>query len=424
MASSTGGARARTDAELIAATRRGDDDAYAELAARHEGAALRLASRLRESAPDKLVSDALAAVRSELRAAAGPNQAFRPHLLMTLRRSAQSRTGRLRVDGRSLRPGISDSHGELRAALTPALVRAFRSMPESGQVALWHTEVDAEPLLDTAALLGVAATDIAELAFGARDTLRAAQLADHRGTVATGPCRWSGDRLAAHSQGRLSAPDTARVDEHLQACARCTELYPAVATLEKDLAGVVATIVLGPAAWAYLDRAAPYARGLAGGAAHGLTTRAAVFAGVGVFMVTAGLVGATAFTDGERTRVQYAEGLVGPRTAATKAPVPIPLPVLGPQSGSGSTGESDESRGNRTASPASARPLAPVPLPQARRSADATSAPVTDPAAREAPAAPAAEARELDLGVGSVEVRPRSGPLGLPGVGLDTRLFR
>ncbi|MGQ0625972.1 MAG: zf-HC2 domain-containing protein [Sporichthyaceae bacterium] len=419
MASSPGGARARTDAELIAATRRGDDASYATLADRHREAAMRLAVRLSERSPQKLVDGALAVVAAELRAAAGPNQAFRPHLLMTLRRRAQSRTGRVRVDGRSLRPGMGEGRDDLRAAMTPALVRAFRSMPESGQVALWHTEVDAEPLLDTATLLGVNATDVAELAFGARDTLRAAQLADHRGSVAIGPCRWSGDRLAAHTQGRLSASDAAKVDEHLSACGRCAELYPAVGTLEKDLAGVVAAIVLGPAAWAYLDRPVPYGRGVAAGAAHGLTTRAAVFAGVAIFTVAASLVGATAFIDDEGARVQYIEGQAAPRTPPLPAPLPIPLPVLGPASGSGSTGDNDQPRAARGSSSGAVAAPEPVPLPGARENAKAPSAPVGDPAAQtEGPAA-----QELDLGVGTVALTPRSGPLGLPGIGLETRLL-
>src|SRR4051794_34181313 len=66
------------DAELIAAVRGGDVDAYGELFARHVDAARRLAGQLTgHGDADDLVSDAFAKVLTVLQRGGGPDLAFR-----------------------------------------------------------------------------------------------------------------------------------------------------------------------------------------------------------------------------------------------------------------------------------------------------------------------------------------------------------
>ena len=69
------------DAELIAAVRGGDVDAYGELFARHVDAARRLARQLAGPGDaDDLVSDAFAKVLTVLQRGGGPDLAFRAYL--------------------------------------------------------------------------------------------------------------------------------------------------------------------------------------------------------------------------------------------------------------------------------------------------------------------------------------------------------
>src|SRR6476659_51184 len=75
------------DAELIAAVRGGDVDAYGDLFARHVDAARRLARQLAGPGDaDDLVSDAFTKVLTVLQRGGGPDLAFRAYLLTAVRR--------------------------------------------------------------------------------------------------------------------------------------------------------------------------------------------------------------------------------------------------------------------------------------------------------------------------------------------------
>ena len=77
-----------SDAALVDRVRAGDDTAYSELWSRHEPAARRLAARV--AAPsdvDDLVSESFTRTLDALRGGGGPDTAFRPYLLSTLRRA-------------------------------------------------------------------------------------------------------------------------------------------------------------------------------------------------------------------------------------------------------------------------------------------------------------------------------------------------
>src|SRR6059058_2646777 len=75
------------DAELIAAVRGGDVDAYGELFARHVDSARRLARQIAgPSDADDLVSDAFTKVLLVLQRGGGPDLAFRAYLLTAVRR--------------------------------------------------------------------------------------------------------------------------------------------------------------------------------------------------------------------------------------------------------------------------------------------------------------------------------------------------
>src|SRR5438105_3545719 len=87
-----------SDAELIAASRAADAAAYASLYERHVTAARNLARQLvhGRAEADDIVAEAFAKVLDQLRRGRGPDGAFRPYLLTTVRRAA---IDRLRAEG-------------------------------------------------------------------------------------------------------------------------------------------------------------------------------------------------------------------------------------------------------------------------------------------------------------------------------------
>ena len=150
-----------SDAELVAHAREGDTEAFAELVARHAPSAVRLASRVAPDADrDALVGEASDHLLVVLRAGGGPDIAVRPFLLGVVRRTSSQDD-----DPAPFEPG---------AMFTGPAGRAFASLPERWQLALWHFDVEGETAAEVAPLLGVPADSIPGLADQARDGLRAA----------------------------------------------------------------------------------------------------------------------------------------------------------------------------------------------------------------------------------------------------------
>src|SRR6478672_10627492 len=191
------------DAELIAAVRGGDLDAYGELFARHVDAARRLARQLAGPGDaDDLVSDAFTKVLTVLQRGGGPDLAFRAYLLTAVRR--------LHVDrirsGSRLRPvdDLTPFDPGLPFHDTAAAARAFASLPERWQMVLWHTEVEQQKPADIAPLLGMSANSVSALAYRAREGLRQAFLSQHAADPDDVDCGWTRDHLGAYVRGGLS----------------------------------------------------------------------------------------------------------------------------------------------------------------------------------------------------------------------------
>ncbi len=297
------------DAKLISAARRGDSDAFATLLSRHQDAGMKMARRLAPNAASEVYDAAVENVEGGLRAGTGPKVAFRPYLLTAVRRANYERArsaGKIRpTDELAANKVLLISSSSVSAELLGQTTLAYRELTEVQQLALWHTEVDGEPFLDTGLLLGISGTEVAELAFGARDELRKAMIGTQLDSAASGPCRWTCDRLGAHVRRRLTPTIAEKVRSHLEHCTSCRELVPAVTAMEAEMQSLIAMVVLGAAAGPYLDMDSVPARGrkvAAMAAAAGddeVVARAgffsghrkAAFAGVGAIIAAAGLFG-------------------------------------------------------------------------------------------------------------------------------------
>jgi RNA polymerase sigma factor (sigma-70 family) len=304
----TGVLEERDDAALIAAVRRGDTDAYGVLFERHVDAARRLARSLAHGGDaDDLVAEAFAKVLPVLVRGDGPDVAFRPYLLTAVRRLDVDRHRSLArtrptddetVLDAALPFGDAPAETALAGFESGAAARAFASLPERWQLVLWHTEVEGQRPADVAPLLGLTPNAVSQLAHRAREGLREAFVSMHVQDSGESPaaCQATRANLGAYIRGGLSNRDAARVSAHLECCRPCTGIYLELVEVDSDLRGLLAPLLLGGAATAYLSHvpvtAAPAAltslaaflrtgpgKVLSGTAAAGLTVTGLVLGG-------------------------------------------------------------------------------------------------------------------------------------------------
>jgi RNA polymerase sigma factor (sigma-70 family) len=218
------------DAELIAAVRSGDLEAYGLLYRRHAGAARNQARQLVRSRTDAedLVAEAFARVLDVLRSGGGPNAAFRAYLLTTVRNTLRDRARRDRRlewtdDPARYDQGVPWEDPAVAALEATLAARAFHRLPDRWQKVLWHTEVEQAPRPELASRLGLTPNGVAALAYRARERLRQAYLQEHvAGGV--GEHRAAVDRLGAWARGGLTSRQRTGVEAHLASCPDCRTL--------------------------------------------------------------------------------------------------------------------------------------------------------------------------------------------------------
>src|SRR5690349_19140102 len=250
------------DADLIAASRAGDAAAYDTLYRRHVAAAHSLARQLvrNRAEADDVVAETFAKILDLLRRGGGPEGAFRPYLLTAVRRAAYDRH---RAERRQLVTGEMETFDRGVPFADPAvadlertmIARAFASLPERWQAVLWHTEIEGARPADVAPLLGLTANGVAALAYRAREGLRQAYLQMHLSGTVRDECRPVAAKLGAYVRGGLAKREAAVVGAHLDQCAECRRVFAELGDVNVALKGIVAPIVLGPAAVAYLASA-------------------------------------------------------------------------------------------------------------------------------------------------------------------------
>jgi RNA polymerase sigma factor (sigma-70 family) len=246
MASSRQDATKLADSDLVERTRTGDTESYAELWRRHARAGITVArSHTSSLEADDLVAESFAKIFQAIQSGGGPTGAFRPYLFTTIRNTAAA-WGRARhetaIDDADdiADPDFTDESAI--AALDRSLTaHAFRSLPTRWQEALWYSEVEQMAPTEIAPLLGMKPNAVAALTYRAREGLRQAWIQAHLKSVPEdSDCRWTIDRLGAYARAGLGKRDTARIEEHLAGCAKCT----IVASEAKDVGSRLALVLL------------------------------------------------------------------------------------------------------------------------------------------------------------------------------------
>jgi RNA polymerase sigma factor (sigma-70 family) len=279
------GARNLSDADLLNLVRAGDAEAYGPLYQRHEEAARRLARELVRTPADvdDAVAESFTRVLNATKRGGGPTDAFRPYLLTAVRRVCYDRLRARRSQIPTAQQQLPDP-GEpfvdrAVADLDRSLIaRAFRSLPERWSAVLWHTEIERNSPAEVAPLLGLTPNAVAALSYRAREGLRQAYLQMHVASQGRPGCQPVTGKLGAYVRGALSKRDLAMVDDHLADCDDCHAVYAELTDVNVALRGVVAPLVLGGAAAAYLaggDHAAAVSSAIAapGHAAPGAVSR-------------------------------------------------------------------------------------------------------------------------------------------------------
>jgi RNA polymerase sigma factor (sigma-70 family) len=246
------------DAELIAAVRGGDTEAYGLLFERHVESARRLARQLvRGSDADDLVSEAFAKVLTVLQRGDGPDLAFRAYLLTAVRRLHIDKVrGAARLhttdDLTPFDPGVPFHDTVTEGFENAAAARAFASLPERWQMVLWHTSVEGQKPAEVGVLLGMSANSVAALAYRAREGLRQAYLTMHVSEREDDTCEWVHQNLGGYLRGGIARRDAAKVEDHLEECRPCLAIYLELTEVNSHLAAWLAPVVLGAAATGYL----------------------------------------------------------------------------------------------------------------------------------------------------------------------------
>ena len=221
-------ASADADTDLLAAVRAGDAAAYGTLYERHRAAARRLAFGLTNdpSDVDDLVAETFAKVFAILCAGRGPLVAFRAYLHTTLRHvcyhwAHRDRRLEFTDDLSPYDAGEQFPDPALERLEQAYAARAFHQLPARWRDVLWMTEVEGAGPAEVAPRLGLTPNAAAVLAHRAREGLRRLYLQQHVAVAERPDCRWIGEHLGGHVQGRLGRRDSARMLAHLDWCADC-----------------------------------------------------------------------------------------------------------------------------------------------------------------------------------------------------------
>ncbi|OLR94409.1 sigma-70 family RNA polymerase sigma factor [Actinokineospora bangkokensis] len=408
-----------SDPDLISSVREGDTEAFSVLYERHVEAATKLARHLERSAAaaEDLVSEAFSKVFDALKHGRGPDLAFRPYLLTAVRNTAYTRSRKerrvnlvddvtqaagVRVEALSV-PFTDPAIAGLERALT---AKAFASLPERWQAVLWHLHVEGQAPRDVAPLLGLTPNGVSALAYRAREGMRQAYLQAHLAEAADPACRATAERLGAWVRGGLKARERAQVECHLDGCGRCRSLVAHLHEVNSGLGALIAPLVLGPAAVAYLAAtpgagwgvAATAAAGTSGSAGTGSSSvRQAAIAGVSGLMLVAAVVAAAAVTP------------AGAQVPATGQGVAAGTPEQQAPAGGRPAQTTPEAQDPAAAPPGGTGPAEPPPAPGASAPTGPGSPPPSPsrpPGAAQPPGsspAPGTSPAKLEIGVDGTE---------------------
>ncbi|MFC0198728.1 sigma-70 family RNA polymerase sigma factor, partial [Microbacterium arthrosphaerae] len=253
----------RSDEDLVAAARAGDDAAYAVLWERHVASARNAARAVSPNVdPDDIVSEAFTSILSAIRKGGGPQDGFRPYLFAAVRNVAASwgrRAAETPLDDLDERAADSAAEFAELVADRSVLAQAFRELPARWRTLLWYIEVEGMKPREVAPLLGMTPNAVSALVYRAREGFKQAWLQAHISDPARpAECRWVCELLVASEKKPVRRGDRRRLDAHLRDCQACRIVAADIEHVSQKLRMVLLPLVLGGAgALAYVTDATP-----------------------------------------------------------------------------------------------------------------------------------------------------------------------
>lgn len=369
------------DADLIAASRTGESDAFAELFRRHKDAVRSVALRHVRNASDAddLTSEAFTKLYGLFQEGKGPDTFFRAYACTVVSRLAYAQNDRSFRNQLTAEPELFDKPGEryvdpVMASFESSVVsKAFTSLPERWRAVLWYSEVEDLKPAEIAQFLGLSPNGVSALLVRAREGLRNAYLQQHIVSTEDADCEPIAAMLGAYVRDGLGARNAARVKEHLETCERCSGLVAHLSDVGESMRGVVLPLYIGVAA-----SFAPLA--LSGGAA---TLGGAAAAGTVVSGAAAGTAQSPAWLTFFKSPQGLAASSVAVIAAATGVYLAADLGDNGAQTASAPQTVAASAPSTPSSAPSTAMP-SNAPRPSAASAPRTTSAP---PAPQKAPAA-------------------------------------
>ncbi len=251
-------ADAVSDSEIIAMVRGGNLDAYDGLYARHVSIASTVARRNVDnlSDADDVVAEAFRSVLQSLVEGKGPEQFFRGYLLSTVTRLSHHRNRNARralptADEAVLDHKMTPGDPVVQAFESHTVARAFRSLPERWQSALWYLDVERMKPAVVAPILGLSPNAVSALGVRAREGLRKQYLQMHVSEIPQGACTKVVPQLGSYVRGGLSKHAEAKVRDHLDECAKCTAVLLELRDVQATMRAVLLPLMTGVplAAW-------------------------------------------------------------------------------------------------------------------------------------------------------------------------------
>ncbi|WP_176697144.1 RNA polymerase sigma factor [Microbacterium sp. 3J1] len=293
-----------SDAEVIRAVRAGDTGDFALLWRRHAEPARRAARAIAPSAEaDDLVSEAFASILRVTRAGGGPNGAFRPYLLATLRNTAARwarERGTVSIDAVPQRePAPADDPIE-KIAERSSVAAVFTRLSPRHRTLLWYLEVEGMKPRELAPILGMTPNAVSALALRARGSFRRAWLEAHiHDPSRPADCRWFCERVVSRRERPIRGADAQRFGAHADECPGCRVVAAEIETVSQRLRSILpAALIGGTAAALYLDDEPAFAElALAGATPWGVLPTAIPFAlpAIAVLAATAAVVTGAVF---------------------------------------------------------------------------------------------------------------------------------
>ncbi|MBZ6375581.1 sigma-70 family RNA polymerase sigma factor [Kocuria palustris] len=220
------------DEALLDSARAGDESSYAALYERHRSTALNVARMHTRNVHDAedLVSEAFARILSVLRRGGGPRKYMRSYLVTTIGRLAVDHgmaAGRVRPSEDEAELDRSEEFDDVvvRQCEAAVVATAYGSLPERWQAVLWHTEIEGMKPAAVAEELQISPNAVSALAKRARQGLQSAYLQAQVSAEATDACPEYAGELGAFAAGTLASRRRAKLQQHLDACPRCTAEY-------------------------------------------------------------------------------------------------------------------------------------------------------------------------------------------------------